>query len=256
MPLSLDLGISTVEVHKTGIGWALPDGAILNFEQAQDIQAEENSCFQLRDGQLEKIEAFSPATNRYYSLMPTPNAPTLLISGIPMHRIKDTTPLEDTQQKIKAVGKATGRVLDTATGLGYTTIQAAHTAKLVISIELDPAVHQICRLNPWSEDLFTSPNIQPLIGDSADLVDIFSDETFDTVIHDPPTFALAGDLYSLTMYRGLFRVLKPGGRLFHYIGNPDSQYGATIGRGVVTRLRRAGFRVTPKERAFGVLGVK
>jgi uncharacterized protein len=84
----------------------------------------------------------------------------------------------------------------------------------------------------------------------------FAAESFDAIIHDPPTFALAGQLYGGEMYRNLYRILKPGGHLFHYIGNPDSRYGATTGRGVVARLRQAGFRVVPKLRAFGVLAVK
>ena len=256
LPLSTDLGLTTVEVHRSASGWSLPDGQLLSVSQMELILGDQNSCFQLRDGELEKVEAFSPHTDRYYSLMPTANAPTLLISGIPMHRIKDTTPLEDTRQKLRALGKPHGLVLDTATGLGYTAIQAAQTARLVITIEFDPAVHDICRRNPWSADLFTSPNIQPLIGDSADLAAVFKEGTFNAILHDPPTFSLAGHLYSGEMYRYIYRILKPGGHLFHYIGNPDSRYGSTTGRGVVTRLRRAGFRVTPKERAFGVLGVK
>jgi uncharacterized protein len=254
--LSLDLGISTVEVHKAGAGWELPNGQRLTPVHLEAISEDNNGCFLFKDGELEKIQAYSPRTNRYYSLMPTPTAPTMLISGIPMHRIKDTTPLEDTLQKLKALGKPSGKVLDTATGLGYTAIQAARTAALVVTVEFDPAVLHICRLNPWSAELFTRPNIQPIIGDSADLVGVFPDQSFDAVIHDPPTFALAGQLYGGEMYRELYRILKPGGRLFHYIGNPDSRYGATTGRGVVVRLRSAGFRVTPKERAFGVLGVK
>ena len=254
--LSLDLGMSSAEVHKQGANWALPDGQVLTPAHLEAIFEDKNSCFLFKDGELEKIQAYSTRTDGYYSLMPTPTAPTMLISGIPMHRIKDTTPLEDTLHKLKALGKPSGWVLDTATGLGYTAIQAARTAALVVTVEFDPAVLHICRLNPWSADLLTSPNIQPLIGDSADLVRFFPDGSFNAVIHDPPTFALAGQLYGGQMYRDLYRILKPGGRLFHYIGNPHSRYGATTGRGVVVRLRSAGFRVTPKERAFGVLGVK
>lgn len=256
LPLSPDLGRSTLPARRVENGWSLPDGQILTRAHIETLLEETNSCFTLVDGALEKVEAFSPRTNRYYSLMPTPSAPTMLISGIPMHRVKDTTPLQDTQQKLKALGKPYGRVLDTATGLGYTAIQAAHTADLVITIEFDPAVLDICRRNPWSAELFTRPNIQPVIGDSVDLVAAFPDGAFDAIIHDPPTFALAGEMYSLATYRHLHRLLKPGGRLFHYIGNPDSRYGATTGRGVADRLRQAGFRVTPKEKAFGVLGVK
>jgi predicted methyltransferase len=188
--------------------------------------------------------------------MPTSKAPTMLISGIPMHRIKDTTPDEDTNQKIKALGRHEGLILDTAMGLGYTAIQAAKTARTVITIEFDPAVFQICRLNPWSQDLFNNPRIHKLIGDSAELANVFPSETISGIIHDPPMFNLAGHLYAQTLYKTFYRILKPKGRLFHYIGNPDSRSGASVGRGVVDRLQQAGFTVTPKKAAFGVLAKK
>jgi uncharacterized protein len=254
--LSPDLGRTTIPIQRIESGWNLPDGHILTREHLETILDDQNSCFSFNSGQLEKVHSFSPRTNRYYSLMPTSNAPTMLISGIPMHRIKDTTPDQDTRQKLKALGKPYGRILDTATGLGYTAIMAALTAEWVVTIEFDPAVLEICRQNPWSAELFTHPNIQPLIGDSADLLAAFSDKTFNAIIHDPPTFALAGQLYALETYQHLYRILKPGGRLFHYIGNPDSRYGASTGRGVQMRLRQVGFSVVPKERAFGVLGMK
>ena len=65
-----------------------------------------------------KIQFFSEQTNQLYSLMPTERAPTMLISGIPMHRIKNTDPHADTLEKIKTIAPITGHVLDTATGLG------------------------------------------------------------------------------------------------------------------------------------------
>ena len=254
--LSVDLGRSTVTVEKTAQGWQMPDGQVLSFSQVSSITKDQNSCFQFIDGQLKKVEAFSDFSQRYYSLMPTSAAPTLLISGIPMHRIKETTPLEDTREKIRALGKPQGMVLDTAAGLGYTAMEAARSADRVITVEYDPAVLKICRLNPWSQGLFTSPNISPVIGDSADLVHVFQGSIFNAIIHDPPMFSLAGHLYSQAFYYDLFRILKPRGRLFHYIGNPDSRIGAGVGRGVVERLQKAGFSVKPKKSAFGVLATK
>ena len=106
----------------------------------QHHQSEKNGCYMLAHQQIIKAEAFSSFTNRYYSLIPTSGAPSMLISGIPMHRIKDTTPIEDTRAKIAAVGRLHGWILDTATGLGYTAILAAQTAEQVITIELDPVV--------------------------------------------------------------------------------------------------------------------
>lgn len=256
MPLSMDLGLSTVQVNRVSSGWRLPNGEILTTPQIQVINEDKNSCFLFSEGQIRKVEAFSETTYRYYTLMPTSKAPTMLISGIPMHRIKNTTPVEDTDRKIKALGKPFGKILDTSTGLGYTAIEAAKTAASVISIEFDPVVLDICRVNPWSRELFTNPKIHKIIGDSASIVESFDDGNFNAIIHDPPTFQIAGDLYAQSLYQTFYRILKDRGRLFHYIGNPDSRSGATVGRGVVERLEAVGFKVQPKGSAFGVLAKK
>ena len=76
-------------------------------------------------------------------------------------------------------------------------------------------------------------------------------------MHDPPAFGLAGELYSLEFYARALRVLRQGGRMFHYIGAPRSDSGARVTKGVVRRLRDAGFvKVAPVPRAFGVVAVK
>jgi predicted methyltransferase len=256
MPLSTDLGLSSVKVERISSGWRIPNGEIISFAQIEIINDDKNSCFLFIDEQLHKVEAFSEITYRYYSLMPTEKAPTMLISGIPMHRIKNTTPDKDTTQKIRALGKPYGTILDTSTGLGYTAIQAAKTADKVITIEFDPTVIDICKVNPWSRPLFSNPKIYKVIGDSAVLAEVFQDGTFNAIIHDPPTFQIAGDLYAKSLYQTFYRILKEKGRMFHYIGNPDSRSGATVGRGVVTRLEAVGFSVKPKGSAFGVLAKK
>jgi predicted methyltransferase len=189
--------------------------------------------------------------------MPTEEAPTLLISGIPMHRIKDITPNRDTQEKIRAMGSISGQVLDTATGLGYTAIRASRTAEQVTSIEMDPLVLEIAQLNPWSMELFIRENITQIIGDSFEVIEGFKSGQFTLVIHDPPTVSLAGDLYSSEFYDSVLRVLSPSGRFFHYVGNPDSRSGRRQTEGVIRRLHQSGFssiRRAPK--AFGVVAQK
>lgn len=53
----------------------------------------------------------------------------------------------------------------------------------------------------------------------------FKDGEFAAIIHDPPARALCKttDMYGASFYKDLARVLKPGGTLFHYIGNPESK---------------------------------
>jgi uncharacterized protein len=254
---SPDLGLSKVQVEINPERVSFPGGESLTWEELEAIAGDETRCYRIFEGTARAIEKFSEESGLYFALMPTASAPTMLISGIPMHRIKDSNPYLDTLNKIKAIAPLHGRVLDTATGLGYTAIQAAKTATEVVTIEIDPAAQEIARLNPWSQELFENPRIRQMIGDSYEEIERFEDGSFSAIIHDPPVFSLAGELYSGAFYRQAFRVLKHGGRMFHYIGDPDSKSGARTTRGVVRRLQEAGFgRVVPKPRAFGVLAYK
>ena len=255
--VSPNLGLTTAEIAIEPPGVFFPNGSSLHWEAIEEITASENNCFVIEDGEPSKIQLFSELTNRFYSLMPTPAAPTMLVSGIPMHRIKGTDPHRDTLEKIRTLKPIVGPVLDTATGLGYTAIEASRTADHVITIELDPATLRVARLNPWSRLLFGNPKITQRIGDSYDVVEGFDDESFARIIHDPPAFSRAGHLYSGGFYLELHRVLRRGGRLFHYVGNPDSKSGGRITKGVVRRLQEAGFsRISRSPRAFGVLAYK
>ena len=255
--VSLDLGLTETAVSLTPTHLILPNGQTLTWAQIEEIAANELACYLVANGAIEKIQFFSEQLNRFYSLMPTAAAPTMLISGIPMHRIKGTDPHRDTLSKIKAIAPVTADVLDTTMGLGYTAIEAAKTADHVTTIELDPTVTEICRHNPWSQGLFDNPKITRLIGDAYDMVAGFEDGRFARILHDPPMFSLAGHLYAAEFYEQLVRILTPKGRLFHYIGNPKSRSGAGVTRGVIRRLREAGFRrVQPRPQAFGVVAYK
>jgi predicted methyltransferase len=255
--LSPDLGLTTVEVALQPEGVRLPGGTTLPWETVEEISLAENSCFVLEKGEPRKIQLFSELTNRLYSMLPARGAPTMLVSGIPMHRIKGTEPYRDTLEKIKVLKPVVGHVLDTATGLGYTAIEAAKSADRVVTAELDPAVLEIARLNPWSQALFDNPKITQRVGDSWDIVEEFDDKVFTCILHDPPALSLAGHLYSGEFYAQLYRVLRRGGRLFHYVGNPESKSGHSHTRGVVRRLQEVGFsRVERRPRAFGVVAFK
>jgi hypothetical protein len=178
----------------------------------------------------------------------------MLISGIPMHRIKETDPGRDTAAKIRAAGPFHGPVLDTATGLGYTATAAARSGVPVTTIELDPTVLEICRMNPWSAGLFDTPGITQRLGDAGEVAADLPDGAFAHIVHDPPMFGLAGHLYGAAFYAHLFRILRPRGKLFHYIGNPDSPSGKITTAGVIRRLQEVGFvRVQRAPDAFGVV---
>jgi predicted methyltransferase len=255
---SPDLGISrTPAVIGDVLAFPAFPAAQLDWSDAEKIARDENGCYVMQDGSIRKIQTFSELTQRPYSLYPTAGAPTMLVAGFPMHRIKEIDPLQSSLEMVKTLSPLTGTVLDTATGLGYTAIEAAKSASRVITIELDPAAQEIAAQNPWSRGLFDNPKIEQRIGDNFEVVPTFDGDSFDRILHDPPTMSLAGDLYSEEFYRELYRVLKRKGRLFHYVGDPASKFGANTTRGVVERLKRAGFTtVRPAPRAFGVTAQK
>jgi len=193
-------------------------------------------------------EDFAPVQrygNALIKLIPTPwGAPTFEIDGIKM--------LPTAQ--VDLIAPPGKRVLDTCGGLGYFAdccLKAG--AREVHSFEKNADVLWLRGINPWS----------PRVGDGLDLrhADIslalpqLADGAFDAVLHDPPRFGIAGELYSEDFYRQLARVLRPGGGLFHYTGSPNKlTSGRDVPKEVSLRLRRVGFTVTPN--GDGLLAIR
>ncbi|AFL95379.1 SAM-dependent methyltransferase 1 [Thermococcus cleftensis] len=243
------------EIKREGEEFIFPDGTRVSRDVLERIARDEGSVYFVRGGGVYKAAI---AGEHFYKLVPT-IPPTIEINGIRMHRTKEVNPLQDTRNKVNAVKPKEGEtVLDTCMGLGYTAIEASKRGAYVITIEKDPNVIELARINPWSRELFTGGKVQVIQGDAFEVVKKFKDESFDVIIHDPPRFSLAGQLYSEEFYGELFRVLKPGGRLFHYVGNPGKKYRRKdLQRGVMERLRRAGFvGVRRVEEALGVVARK
>ena len=115
---------------------------------------------------------------------------------------------------------------------------------------------EICTHNPWSAELFADENIELLRGDVCDRIKTMPENSFTTIIHDPPALALCkgSDLYGLNFYKDLRRTLKPNGRLFHYVGSPDSRESGRLFGGIKQRLQEAGFiEVQNANAAFGIV---
>ncbi len=197
----------------------------------------------------------------YYKLVPTkPGAPpTLEIDGIHMHRVAGSDPWSDTLSKVRAARLGRGhRVLDICTGLGYTAIAALKRgARTVHTIEVDENVIWLAERNPWSRAL-ASERVVLIHGDAARVVWQLPDGYYDRIIHDPPRFTSStSSLYSLDFYRRLYELLRPGGILYHYTGEPGRHRRARFPQRVAGLLREAGFeRVHWDPPSLGVVARK
>lgn len=240
--ISLDLNKTFSKIRIENDIFIFPGNQRIASSELKKVVKDDTSCFLAHGNSLAKIQLFSEQANKFYKLVPTKDAPTLEISGIRMHATKDTTPIEDANKKIKSISPIKGIVLDTCMGLGYTAISASRYADFAVTCEKDENVLEIARLNPWSKELFSNKKISILKTDIFDEIKLFKSCMFDAIIHDPPRFGLAGELYSLEFYKQLFRVLKQGGKLYHYTGAPGSRFRKVdLARNVAERLRSAGF---------------
>lgn len=180
--------------------------------------------------------------NSLIKLVPTDwGAPTFEIDGVKMLPTRLVSPYEDARRKVALIEPAGKRVLDTCAGLGYFAAWCLEGgASEVTSYEINPDVLWLRTLNPWSPA--HAPGLKVMAGDVSEAIRGFADASFGAILHDPPRFGLAGDLYSQAFYDELARVLKPGGRLFHYTGTPNRlTSGRDVPQEVARRLQLAGF---------------
>ena len=247
--VSLDLGRTQVQVALGKDGWTFrerlyPWAASLRERTLYYWDGTDYARVERRAGSLIK-------------LVPTSwGAPTFEIDGIKMLPTARISPFEDARAKVELVRVRGKAVLDTCGGLGYFAACCLREgATRILSCEKNPDVIWLRSHNPWSPQL-EPPDAAPASDASGRLTLVNADivsyiETLgaasvDVVLHDPPRFGIAGELYSLAFYEQLARVLRRGGRLFHYTGTPNK---LTTGRNlpveVSRRLIQAGFSAKP-----------
>ena len=196
-------------------------------------------------------EAFVPVSRyagKLIKLVPTGwGPPTFEIDGIKMLPTAKTSPLEDARRKVALVEPRGRAVLDTCGGMGYFAACCLEAGAAGIrSFEKSPEVLWLRTLNPWSPDPEAPESggrLHLAQADATRAVAGLPDASFDVALHDPPRFGIAGELYAQAFYDQLARVLRRGGRLFHYTGAPNAlTSGRDVPREVARRLEKAGFR--------------
>jgi hypothetical protein len=201
---------------------------------------------------------FLPAarfTRSLLKLVPTQwGPPTFEIDGIKMLPTAKVSPYADAERKVGLIHPRGKVVLDTCGGLGYFAgwcLQGQATQ--VLSCEKNSDVIWLRSLNPWSPEIDSGLTLTQ--GDIAEEIATQPSSSVDAILHDPPRFGIAGELYSQAFYNQLARVIKRNGKLFHYVGTPNKlTSGRDVPNEVANRLRYAGFVV--ELNGDGVLAVR
>ncbi len=237
---SLDLGRSTTEVSLHADAWQWREQHYPYPSKLKD------RTIYYWDG-----EAFEPVarfSGSLIKLVPTEwDVPTFEIDGIKMLPTAKASPLEDARRKVALIEPLGKRVLDTCGGLGYFAACCLEAgAAQIQSFEKNSDVLWLRTLNPWSPDPEEPANggrLQLRHADVAQAIADIGDASMDALLHDPPRFGIAGELYAQAFYEQLARVLRRGGRLFHYTGSPNKlTSGRDVPREVAKRLEKAGFK--------------
>jgi uncharacterized protein len=249
---SLDLGRSSDTVHLDTETWAWR-----GQHYPYPAKLKDRTIYHWDGGEFAAASRYSGALIK---LVPTEwGAPTFEIDGIKMLPTSKTSPIDDARRKVALVQPQGKIVLDTCGGLGYFAACCLDAgAARIHSFEKNEDVLWLRTLNPWSPDPDAPENggrLQLIHGDVSQAIARIADASVDAVLHDPPRFGIAGELYSQVFYDQLARVLHRGGRLFHYTGSPNAlTSGRDVPREVAKRLHKAGFNAEPA--LDGVLAMK
>lgn len=248
---SLDLDRSTTRVEVDAAGWIFQGRRFPYLEACK-----ERTVYYWVDGSFQPVSRY---TASLIKLVPTEwGPPTFEIDGIKMLPTAQVSPYADAERKVALIQPRGKLILDTCGGLGYFAAWCLRgEAKQVLSYEKNPDVLWLRSLNPWSPQPSDQPGsgLSLTLGDIAEQIVSLPDASVDAILHDPPRFGIAGELYSQVFYDHLARVLKRKGRLFHYTGTPNRlTSGRDVPNEVAKRLRHAGFGT--ELNGDGVLAVK
>lgn len=244
---SLDLGRSSERIELTAQGFHYRGKPYPYLEQCK-----ERSVYYWSGSAFEVVSRYAGSLIK---LVPTDwGPPTFEIDGIKMLPTLRVSPYADAERKVALIAPRGRSILDTCGGLGYFAACAlAQQARQVRSFEKNASVIWLRGLNPWSPQ--EGGALQLTHGDVAREIQQLPTAGFEAVLHDPPRFGIAGELYSQDFYDQLARVLVRKGRLFHYTGTPNKlTSGRDVPQEVARRLTRAGFAA--RREGDGILAVR
>ncbi len=235
---SLDLERSTTTVHVDADGWHYAGQRYPWLATCRDrtIYHWDGAAFQ----------PVSRYRDSLIKLVPTEwGPPTFEIDGIKMLPTAKVSPWDDARRKVDLIQPRGKVILDTCGGLGYFAAWClAGGASRVLSFEKNPDVIWLRSLNPWSPEGSGAgcAGLELTRGDISEAITTLPGESVDAILHDPPRFGIAGELYSQAFYDQMARVIRRRGRLFHYTGTPNRlTTGRDVPAEVAKRLRAAGF---------------
>jgi uncharacterized protein len=244
---SLDLQRSTTRVDVLADHWEW-QGCDFPFLE----RCKERTIYHWSERSFQPVARFQTSLIK---LIPTVwGAPTFEIDGIKMLPSARISPYEDARQKVALVEPQGKVVLDCCAGLGYFAAWCIEgRAARVMSFEKNADVIWLREINPWSPP--ATATLTLTLADVYDAVVQLPSRSVDAVLHDPPRFALAGQLYSQAFYDQLARVTKKKGRLFHYTGSPNKiARGRDLANEILRRLQVAGFAASKV--GDGVVGIR
>jgi uncharacterized protein len=244
---SLDLQRSRTTVEVNVAGWTWQGRRFPYPETCKD-----RTIYHWAERSFQPVSRYSASLIK---LVPTRwGPPTFEIDGIKMLPTERLSPYVDAQRKVGLIQPRGKVILDTCGGLGYFASWCLQgQAKLVLSYEKSLDVIWLRSLNPWSPA--DGGGLKLAQGDIVEQIARLPDQSVDAILHDPPRFGIAGELYSQAFYQQLARVIKRKGKLFHYTGTPNKRTsGRDVPTEVATRLRRAAF--TAELTGDGVLAVR
>jgi predicted methyltransferase len=234
LTFSLDLGRTTTTVELGGNSWQWQR---LRFPYPDGIK--ERTVYGWNGSGFEPVALFSGSLVK---LVPTDwGPPTFEIDGIKMLPTAKVSPFEDAKRKVSLIQPRGKRVLDCCGGLGYFAHWCLNDlAAEVHSFEKNDSVLWLRGINPWSPR--GNPRLRLQHADITEQISTLPAKTYDAILHDPPRFGTAGELYSQAFYDELARVITKGGLLFHYTGSPNKlTSGRDVPKEVKRRLQKAGF---------------
>ena len=237
---SVDLGLSAISITLDHDAWHWRDRPYPYPPKLKD-----RTIYHWDGDEFAPVSRFAESLIK---LVPTEwGAPTFEIDGIKMLPTSKESPFEDARRKVALIEPRGKMVLDTCGGLGYFAACCLEAGVAHIhSLEKNADVLWLRTLNSWSPDpdsVASGGRLQLNHADVSQAIAQIADASVDALLHDPPRFGIAGELYSQVFYDHLARVLRRDGRLFHYTGSPNKlTSGRDVPNEVAKRLEKAGFK--------------